>query len=242
MDLFRAQCTALYNLAFPGEPENFTEALFDRYFPDRIRTVTENGAPVAMLFSIPYPLVTASGITDAHYLYGVATHPDCRGKGLATRLLQAEAARSPVFLRPMSYGLFAFYRRVGFSPISPLSHGEGAATKAGGRERLLTATEYLMLRDKLSVLPTCRPTEDFLSLYTFNGGFAACGKDAAVLFERHEDKIWFKEYWGDPTYAPALTAYLGGTRFTWRRYDAAGTPFGMAAGLPIEAAFLAALD
>ncbi len=242
MDLFRAQCIALYDLAFPGEPQEFTNALFDRYFPDCIRTVTENGCPVAMLFSIPYPLVTEKGMTEAHYIYGVATHPDHRGKGLAKQLLTAEAERYPVFLRPMSDGLFTFYSKAGFSPISPLAHGEGVAAKASGKERLLSAAEYLALRDKLSPLPTCRPTEEFLSLYTLGGGFAAIDSAAAVLFEQHGDKIWFKEYWGDPTLAPALTAYLGGTHFSWRRYDAAGTPFGMACGIPQKAAFLAAMD
>ncbi len=242
MNTLRAQCIALYNTAFPGEPASFTKVLFDRYFPDHIRTVMEDGEPVSMLFSIPYPLILQNGVAEAHYLYGVATHPAHRGKGLAKRLLLAEAERYPVFLRPMSDGLFDFYAKVGYTPISPLAYGEGEATAPGGNERLLSASEYLKLRSVLGPTPTCRPTEEFLSLYEIGGGFAAAGTDAAALFERHGDKIWFKEYWGSPDFAPRLAAFLGGAHFSLRRYDKDGTPFGMGCRIPAEAAFLAALD
>ena len=242
MDSLRTQCIHLYNLAFPGEPEAFTEALFDRYFPDHVRVIEENGQAVSMLFSIPYPLVLEDRITEAHYIYGVATHPDHRGKGLAKKLLLAEAARYPVFLRPMSDGLFDFYAKVGYTPISPLVHAEGTATAPDGSERLLSPSDYLALRDTLAPAITCRPTEIFLSLYELGGGFVSAGEDAAALFERHGDTIWFKEYWGDPVFAPRLAAFLGGTHFSLRRYDKSGTPFGMAKGTPSEAAFLAAMD
>ena len=53
METLRAQCIALYNLAFPGEPEAFTMSLFDRYFPEHIRVIEEGGAVASMLFSIP---------------------------------------------------------------------------------------------------------------------------------------------------------------------------------------------
>ena len=51
MDSFRADCIALYQIAFPGEPETFTTALFDRFYPECIRTVCENGKPISMLFA-----------------------------------------------------------------------------------------------------------------------------------------------------------------------------------------------
>ena len=236
------QCRALYDLAFPGEAQDFTAALFKRYFPDCLRVICEGEQPASMLFSIPCPIQTESGTLPARYIYAVATHPDHRGKGLAKQLLRAEAARYPIFLRPMSPSLFDFYAKVGFSPISPVSRLEGTATVAGGRERHLTPANYLSLRGEFAPLPCTVPTADFLSLYQQDGGFAAYGLDAIALYEKHGDKIWFKEYWGDTLFAPRLAAFLGGKHFELRFADPDGTPFGMGSGVPADTAFLAALD
>lgn len=234
-------CRALYDTAFPGEPEAFTKALFDRYFPHCLRVIQEGEQPVAMLFSVPYPLATPSGITEAHYLYAVATHPDHRGKGLAKQLLQQEAARYPVFLRPMTPSLFDFYEKAGFKPLSPIRTQRGEAAPNGDGCRLLTPQEYLARRDSVAPMPRCCPTSDFLSLYETGGGFVET-EGALALYEKNGKEILFKEYWGDPVSAPRLAAFLGGERFELRRYDKDGTPFGMGAGMPYEAAFLAALD
>ena len=241
-DTLYSECRALYDLAFPGEPEAFTKALFDRYFPDHARVICENGHPVSMLFSIPSPIQLENGTLDARYLYAVATHPDHRDKGLAKQMLAAEAAAHPVFLRPMSPSLFDFYAKAGYTPLSPVSCLSGEATTPAGRERILTAAAYLTLRDEFAFAPCVRPTAEFLSLYELGGGFVAYGLDAVALYEKHGDKIWFKEYWGDTLFAPRLAAFLGGTQFELRFADPDGTPFGMGAGLPADTAFLAAMD
>lgn len=241
-DALYTACRSLYDLAFPGEPEAFTKAMFDRYFPDCVRMICEDGQPISMLFSIPSPVQLENGTLDARYLYAVATHPDHRGKGLAKQLLSAEAAQHPVFLRPMSPSLFDFYGKAGFSPISPVSCISGEASSPSGRERPLTAAAYLTLRDAFAPLPCVRPTADFLSLYECGGGFAAYGLDAVALYEKHGDKIWFKEYWGDTLFAPRLASFLGGTHFELRFSDPDGTPFGVGVGIPADTAFLAALD
>ena len=243
MEEFKKNCIQLYLGAFPGESEAFTAALFDRYFPDCIRTICEDGKPVSMLFSIPYPMICEDGTQkEAHYLYGVATHPDHRGKGLAKQLLAAEAARYPVFLRPMTPSLFDFYKKAGFSPISPIEEWEEDAAPGDEHCRHLSAKEYLISREYLAPLPTCAPTETFLSLYENGGGFAECGEDAAALYEKQGDLILFKEFWGSTHLAPRLAGFLGGKRFRLRRYRPAGDPFGVGVGLPAETAFLAALD
>ncbi len=241
-DLYEA-CRALYDTAFPGEPEAFTAAMFDRYFPDCVRVIRVEDRVASMLFSIPYPLITEEGVQEAHYLYAVATHPAYRGRGLAKQLLAAEAARYPVFLRPMTPSLFDFYKQAGFLPFSPLSHAQGtAADTADDACRTLSMTAYLALRDKLVPLPCCRPTVEFLSLYECGGGAVAYGSQAAAVYERQGTTVWFKEYWGDPVFAPRLAAFLGGASFSLRRFDTNGTPFGVGVGMPRNAAFLAALD
>lgn len=242
MDALLNACMRLYDMAFPGEPEAFTRAMFDRYAPEHLRTVCEDGEPISMLFSIPYPIVTEGGTLDARYLYAVATHPDHRGKGLAKRLLLQEAAEHPVFLRPMSESLFDYYGKVGFSPFSPIEITTGDAAAPSGAERLISSAEFLTLRDALAPLPHCRPTKDFLSLYENGGGTVAHGSDAVALFERTQDGILFKEYWGDPVFAPRLASFLGKEHFELRRTAKGGACFGVGIGVPLDTAFLAALD
>ena len=53
MNALLSACMRLYDMAFPGEPEAFTRAIFDRYAPEYLRTICENGEPISMLFSIP---------------------------------------------------------------------------------------------------------------------------------------------------------------------------------------------
>lgn len=242
MDAFLSACMRLYDMAFPGESEAFTRAMFDRYAPLYLRTVCEDGEPISMLFSIPYPIITENGTLDARYLYAVATHPDHRGKGLAKRLLLQEAAEHPVFLRPMSESLFDYYGKVGFAPFSPVEMKTDEATAPSGAERIISSLEFLSLRDTLAPLPHCRPTEQFLSLYENGGGTVAYGSDAVAIFERTDGGILFKEYWGDPDFAPRLAAFLGGKRFELRRAAQNGQCFGVGIGVPAGTAFLAALD
>ena len=243
MDRMKRACMALYRLAFPGETDTFTEALFDRYYPTCIRTVCENDEPISMLFSIPYPMLTEEGEVESHYLYGVATHPDHRGKGLAKQLLAAEAARYPVFLRPMTPSLFAFYEKAGFTPISPIQSWEEEATPGDEHCRHISATEYLDARVYHALLPLCTPTEVFLSLYEQGGGgFVECGEEAAALYELQGDTVIFKEFWGSVHLAPRMAGFVGGKRLSLRRYHPNGEPFGVGIGIPAEAAFLAALD
>lgn len=234
-------CYDLYQSAFPEKSEAFKRNIFRQCFPQYLRLIRDGERPVSMLFSIPYPLVTPSGNCEARYLYAIATHPAYRGQGLAKRLLREEATQHPVFLRPMTPSLFDFYKGVGFSPLSPVRMQSGDAAPDGGVCRLLTPEEYLMHRDKIAPLPHCRPTLDFLSLYEQDGG-AVQAEGAVALYRREGDRILFKEYWGEPVFAPRMTAFLGGAQFVLRQYDQNGTPFGMGAGLPFEAAFLAALD
>ena len=66
MNALLSACMRLYDMAFPGEPEAFTRAMFDRYAPEYLRTICENGEPISMLFSIPYPIITANGTLDGY--------------------------------------------------------------------------------------------------------------------------------------------------------------------------------
>lgn len=75
--------------------------------------------PAAMMFLLP-AAVAGSG-QEASYIYAFATHPDFRGRGIATRLLAAATERSQkegrlAFLCPADKELEGFYAKRGFYP------------------------------------------------------------------------------------------------------------------------------
>lgn len=242
-DLYTA-CRALYESAFGSDPKAWNDALFRHVMPDHLRVISEGDRPLSMLFSIPYPIKTAQGMIEARYLYAVATDPAYRGKGLARQLLQSVAGEGyPVFLRPSSEGLFSFYQKAGFSPISPM-HTE-VGTAANGEVaalRQLSAEEYLGARAAFLSEPYAAPTPPFLSLGFSLGGAVMLENEFVAFYERHGDLVWFKEWLGNREFAPRVAAFLGAAQYKLRTPDMGGKPFGVGIGVPRELAFSIALD
>lgn len=78
----------LWRLAF-GDSDAYIDNFYSTYYrPDRVIVLEEDGTVRSMTawfdtaFAVP-----GRGEYRAAYLYAVATHPDCRGRGLAARLL-----------------------------------------------------------------------------------------------------------------------------------------------------------
>jgi len=79
---------ALWQLAF-GDSNEYIDNFFRTYYrPERMLALEEDGVPKAMTawFDTTF-VVPGKGEYRAAYLYAVATHPDCRGRGLAGQLL-----------------------------------------------------------------------------------------------------------------------------------------------------------
>ena len=79
----------LWSLAF-GDDGAYVDNFFHTYYrPDRVLVLEEEGQVRSMTawFDTAF-VVPGRGRARAAYLYAVATHPDCRGKGLAARLLK----------------------------------------------------------------------------------------------------------------------------------------------------------
>ena len=245
-DLYAA-ARALYIDAFPGEDPAFIDALFAHGFPHHLVAMGDNGKLVSMLFALPYPITTEKGTIDAHYIYGVATDKEYRGKGYAKQLLAEAASRgTPVFLRPMSPSLFAFYESAGFAPFSPFCTVTGDVSpddlsKTSGIQRL-SKNAYLTLRDTLLAKPHCRMSEEFLSLAFLDGGAIGAYGRFIALYEWCDDTVLFKEWFGDKRDVPLAAAYLGAAHYEARYPDDNGTPFGVGIGIPEGTTFLAALD
>ena len=242
-DLYKLS-RALYDEAFPGEDDRFTEALFALGFPKHLVAMGEGSDLTSMLFALPYDIVTENGVQKANYLYAVATNKKHRGKGYAKKLLRRVADRgTPVFLRPMSPSLFDFYRDAGFTPFSPYREWQGEAEDGDTTGfATLSKEEYLAARDTFLTPPYCRMTSDFLKISFSLGGAVGLAGRFAALFERNGDTVLFKEWWGDPALAPQAAKFLGAAKFVARTPDKNGTPFGMGVGIPEGTVFLAALD
>lgn len=106
-----------------GDPLAYTDFLFDRLLRLNWVLVAKDAhkTPVSMLCMQPFTLVTSKGQLRGAYIFGVATHPEARGKGHSSALLEASErhlAREGIALSalvPAGERLFDFYAKRGYS-------------------------------------------------------------------------------------------------------------------------------
>ena len=128
------QLKGLWKLAF-GDEERYIDHFFDGYYaPERVLVLEEEGAVRAMTAWFDMPLLAAGGGRwPSAYLYAVATHPDCRGRGLASRLLAegggwlAEQGFACLTTVPARPDLHAFFGQNGFQEGFALEREEWTA-------------------------------------------------------------------------------------------------------------------
>lgn len=84
----RPRLRRLWQLAF-GDSDEYIDCFFAACTdPEQVLVLADEGGVQAMTAWFDMPLVSAvGGQWPGAYLYAVATHPDCRGKGYAGRLL-----------------------------------------------------------------------------------------------------------------------------------------------------------
>lgn len=147
----------LFRLCF-GEPPECSGAYFDRcYRPEEYLVLREDGALRSMAGLLNMTLTEPDGRTvKAAYLYGVGTHPEHRGKGFSSQLMNyadfyLHGKRDCVVTVPAEESLHAFYARFGFAERFPLLEGERSprSPRAGESARPVGAAEYDALREKL---------------------------------------------------------------------------------------------
>ena len=109
----------LFDLCFPGE-KDFTHWFFQRVWKAENTLLHEEGHIQAMLQLLPVQLRQGEFHGRGLYVYGVGTHPACRGKGLAGALLEearkegTERGMDLLMLIPQEPSLFDYYRRFGY--------------------------------------------------------------------------------------------------------------------------------
>ena len=192
-----------------GDPDSFIDAFFCIAFsPDRCRYLEENGEIVSALYWFD---CSYEGGKLA-YIYAVATHPEHRGKGLASRLLQQTHEQlktqgyAGAVLKPAK-GLFPFYERLGYvtSGFVRRFHAEPSNVVPTVLKEL-SANEYSLRRR--SFLPENAVIQEGITLeflHCFASFYAA--DDALICVSREEGAVF--EYLGNPHSAPGILAALG---------------------------------
>ena len=85
----------LYLKCFTEDSEQDAEFLFETVLKKAERVCEyENGTPIAMLFLMDCRIQTKTESLPFYYLYAACTHPDHRGKGLMSKLLEKAKQKS----------------------------------------------------------------------------------------------------------------------------------------------------
>ena len=189
------------------EPMEAIDGFFSCGFSaQRCRFLLEGGEPVSVLywFDCEYPGGKLA------YIYAVATHPDHRGKGLASRLL----AQTHEHLKALGYagavlkpadGLFPFYERLGYKPSGYICRFTAHAADIPTRLQRLSPEAFADRRRQFlpeNAVVQEGATLDYLS--TFAEFYAS--DDALVCVAADRSAIF--EYLGNPHSAPGILQAL----------------------------------
>ena len=197
---------ALWKTVF-GDSDAFLDDFFTiAYSPDRCHYLTAGEDVVSALYWLDCEYEGGK----LAYIYAVATDPNHRGKGLASRLiaethnrLKAQGYAGAV-LKPAN-GLFPFYERLGYVRSGSIHR---FSAQAGNPIPLkeISAAEFGRLRHKYLPPDGVRQegvTLDFLHRFAH---FYTCND--ALVCACPQEKLIF-EYLGNPHQAPGILGALG---------------------------------
>ncbi len=197
----------LWKVVF-GDPDVFLDTFFSiAYAPERCNCYEQDGEAICALYWFD---CTYEGGKLA-YIYAVATHPDHRGKGLASRLMeethQILKARgyAGAVLKPAK-GLFPFYERLGYRTCGYVRRFAAESNAEPVPLEALTADTYAAARRIILPRNMVDPADNMMALlntyarfYAFSGSILCVAKEEPVIFE----------YLGDPNLVPAFLRALG---------------------------------
>lgn len=200
----------LWSLAF-GDSEAFVELFFSTaYNPLRCQCLEEEGQITAAL----YWLDTEYAGQKLAYIYGVATHPGYRNRGLCRKLMEQlhqklkQQGYAGALLMPAKPGLRQMYGKLGYRECTSISELECVAGKEGVTVSAVGIREYSALRRQY--LPkggVIQEGENLAYLATYAGLYAG---DGFVMAAVHEDgKLFVLELLGDKAYAPGILKAMG---------------------------------
>lgn len=212
-----AELRALWMLAF-GDSEQAVDSFFTTaYAPDRCRYLEEDGHIAASLYWLD---AECCGRKVA-YIYGVATHPDHRGKGLCRKLMALthevlhQQGYAGALLMPAEPGLRKMYASFGYRECS----GIREFTCTAGEESVLfhpvSLSAYAALRREF--LPRgglLQEGENLRYLTTYAQLYA--GEDFLLTAVHETDRLFGMELLGNADRAAGILRAMGYAEGTFR--------------------------
>ena len=109
----------IWQVCFGDEREYIDLYLENRFQTENMLVIHEDGAPVSMLSLLPVTVTIGGEKHAARYVYAVATLPEYRRKGYASRLIQYafEKYEEPLILQPANERLQRYYEQLGFDEV-----------------------------------------------------------------------------------------------------------------------------
>lgn len=211
------QLRTLWQLAF-GDEDAFTDAFFQNGFaPDRCRCITIDGQIAAALYWFE---TQCSGQTNA-YIYGVATHPDFRGRGLCRTLMEnahqhlQSLGYTGVLLVPQDESLRQMYRHMGYQDCTGIAEFFCTDDPYPAPMHAIDSIEYARLRRPY--LPEHSVIQEHSNL-TFLDSYAKFykGIDFIMAAVADGDSLFAMEYLGNRETAPGVLCSLGFSQGTFR--------------------------
>lgn len=151
----------LWKIAF-GDSDVYINGFFDHNFSEGSAVLAEcSGLVTCAIHLMPAgSLKTQGGLLSCVYAYALATLPEWRNRGLASRVASfaIESSRESFdcnIIRPAEVSLFPFYEAAGYRPFFSIDEREVLAQEvpvyAGERARLckVSPAQYAVLREGL---------------------------------------------------------------------------------------------
>lgn len=201
------QLRELWEICFPEAPE-FNVFFFERmYNCNAVRLISRSGKVAAALYVFPYSFIKkGQSELKGYYIYGVGTHPEMRGRGLAGILLNEtlkearECGMDLCMLVPQNEGLFAFYEKFGFFPAFGMQEriyrASGNAEKCVRKacETDIESLNYIYeesFGERLHVKRTYEEWQLLIDEFELSGGgiylFEECGKPVSYATYAEEN-------------------------------------------------------
>lgn len=212
-----AELRRIWQASF-GDGEETLDAFFATGFAeDRYHCIREDGKPVSALYWFDCFL---NGRKLA-YLYAVATHPDCRGRGLAHRLMTEtheilkEKGYAGAILVPGEESLFAFYEKLGYSTATQVEEFSAVAAEGFAFIRELCPAEYATYRKKFLPEGSVLQEGETLSYLATYAKFY-WGEDFLLAAVKENDTLVAQELLGNTNAAGCILRALNCTTGRFR--------------------------
>lgn len=218
---------ALWSLSFPEDSEAERDAFFEAVPLSDCLVEERDGAVASMVFDLD----VTDGERRYQYIYAACTHPEKRGRGTFSALMNAALSAAKArgcaasFLHPAEASLEAFYARFGYQTFARESRLCGTAGTPVS-VTALSASDYAARRERLLKPPYIRWSAPLYGLVAHR----VATDGAIALCERQGETLLVKEWLGDGS-PSGLAAALGCTRFEqetahvmWLPFDKEFTP------------------